>query len=95
MLYFYRLAISRGCILAGLLRVLCATPAVAWNGLGHKVVAEIAWQQLDAPTRRQRNRVDSAIKKAAGISPRRSLSFQLIRLNLVLRVATEVARAVA
>jgi S1/P1 Nuclease len=27
------------------------TPAFAWNGLGHKVVAEIAWQQLDSSTR--------------------------------------------
>lgn len=25
----------------------CAGPAHAWNSLGHKVVAEIAWQQLD------------------------------------------------
>jgi S1/P1 Nuclease len=25
--------------------------AQAWNSLGHKVVAEIAWQQLDEPTR--------------------------------------------
>jgi S1/P1 Nuclease len=42
---------------AGSLLVLCvaasACPAFAWNGLGHKVVAEIAWQQLDAPTRQQ------------------------------------------
>jgi hypothetical protein len=30
-----------------------AGPALAWNGLGHKVVAEIAWQQLDAPTRQR------------------------------------------
>jgi S1/P1 Nuclease len=28
-----------------------ASPACAWNGLGHKVVAEIAWQQLDNPMR--------------------------------------------
>ncbi len=28
-----------------------ASTARGWNGLGHKVVAEIAWQQLDAPTR--------------------------------------------
>jgi hypothetical protein len=33
--------------------ILCAVPAFAWNGLGHKVVAEIAWQQLDEPTREQ------------------------------------------
>jgi hypothetical protein len=32
---------------------LCVTPISAWNGLGHKVVAEIAWQQLDAPARQQ------------------------------------------
>jgi S1/P1 Nuclease len=28
-----------------------ASPAIAWNSLGHKVVAEIAWQQLDEPAR--------------------------------------------
>ena len=27
--------------------------AQAWNNLGHKVVAEIAWRQLDPPTRQQ------------------------------------------
>jgi hypothetical protein len=32
---------------------LLVTPVSAWNGLGHKVVAEIAWQQLDEPTRQQ------------------------------------------
>jgi hypothetical protein len=41
----------------GLLLVLCinftATPTLAWNALGHKVVAEIAWRQLDSPTRQQ------------------------------------------
>ena len=41
---------------AGLLLVFCevltAVPAFAWNGLGHKVVAEIAWQQL-SPSERQ------------------------------------------
>ena len=26
-------------------------PTFAWNSLGHKVVADIAWRQLDAPTR--------------------------------------------
>lgn len=31
--------------------LLVAADAHAWNSLGHKVVAEIAWQQLDAPTR--------------------------------------------
>jgi hypothetical protein len=30
---------------------LVASRALAWNALGHRVVAEIAWQQLDAPTR--------------------------------------------
>jgi hypothetical protein len=42
-------------------RVLVATlivagyviPAQAWNSLGHKAVAEIAWQQLDEPTRQK------------------------------------------
>ena len=29
------------------------TPVSAWNALGHKVVAEIAWEQLDDPTRQQ------------------------------------------
>jgi hypothetical protein len=28
-----------------------AAPALAWNSLGHKAVAEIAWRQLDEPTR--------------------------------------------
>ena len=28
-----------------------APPAQAWNALGHKVVCEIAWQQIDQPTR--------------------------------------------
>jgi hypothetical protein len=27
------------------------TPAVAWNSLSHKAVAEIAWRQLDEATR--------------------------------------------
>lgn len=30
---------------------ICVSTAQAWNGLGHRVVAEIAWQQLDGPTR--------------------------------------------
>jgi len=30
---------------------LTALPAQAWNALGHKVIADIAWQQLDEPTR--------------------------------------------
>jgi hypothetical protein len=29
------------------------TPAQAWNSLGHKTVAEIAWRQLDSATRQQ------------------------------------------
>jgi hypothetical protein len=33
--------------------LLLAVPAQAWNSLGHKAVAEIAWQQLDPPTRQQ------------------------------------------
>src|SRR3954469_16280719 len=33
--------------------LLLAVPAQAWNSLGHKAVAEIAWQQLDSPTRQQ------------------------------------------
>lgn len=31
--------------------LLVASHAQAWNSLGHKVVAEIAWRQLDPPTR--------------------------------------------
>ena len=42
---------------ASLLLALCglaaSTPALAWNGLGHKVIAEIAWRQLDEATRQQ------------------------------------------
>jgi S1/P1 Nuclease len=30
-----------------------AAPALAWNALGHKVIAEIAWQLLDESTRQQ------------------------------------------
>lgn len=33
--------------------VLGASDAFAWNALGHKVVAELAWRQLDPPTRQQ------------------------------------------
>ena len=33
------------------LALLLASPAHAWNALGHKVIADIAWQQLDEPTR--------------------------------------------
>ena len=36
-----------------LLVALLPSPALAWNALGHKVVAEIAWQQLDGPTRQR------------------------------------------
>ena len=35
-----------------LLAILAASPAHAWNSLGHKVIADIAWQQLDAPMRK-------------------------------------------
>ena len=28
-------------------------PAHAFNALGHKVIADIAWQELDAPARKQ------------------------------------------
>ena len=38
---------------AGFVRVAASTPALAWNGLGHKVIAEIAWRQLDEATRQQ------------------------------------------
>ncbi len=37
-------------MLAALLAFVAA-PALAWNPLGHKTVAEIAWQQLDEPMR--------------------------------------------
>ncbi len=33
------------------IHALYSSPIQAWNSLGHKVVAEIAWQQLDASTR--------------------------------------------
>src|SRR4051794_14700068 len=33
------------------LTIVLTAKAHAWNSLGHKVVAEIAWRQLDAPTR--------------------------------------------
>jgi S1/P1 Nuclease len=39
--------------LATLAGLCLAAPVFAWNGLGHKVVAEIAWQQLDEPTRQR------------------------------------------
>jgi hypothetical protein len=34
-----------------LLLALLPSKALAWNALGHKVIADIAWQQLDEPTR--------------------------------------------
>ena len=37
---------------ATLIVVLCAHDAFAWNALGHKTVAEIAWRQL-TPEQRQ------------------------------------------
>lgn len=33
--------------------LLLQSQVLAWNALGHKVVAEIAWQELDAQTRQQ------------------------------------------
>jgi hypothetical protein len=38
-------------LVAALVVVCCVTPVVAWNNLGHKVVAEIAWRQLSAEQR--------------------------------------------
>jgi hypothetical protein len=39
---------------AGLLILsLLAPPAAAWNALGHQVIAEIAWRQLDEPARQE------------------------------------------
>jgi hypothetical protein len=35
------------------LAILLASPALAWNALGHRVVAEIAWQQIDPETRQE------------------------------------------
>lgn len=43
----------RSILLESAILLALAAPTFAWNGLGHKVVAEIAWQQLDAPTRQQ------------------------------------------
>jgi len=40
------------CSLIAILSVLVSSShAQAWNALGHKVVCEIAWQQIDQPTR--------------------------------------------
>jgi hypothetical protein len=39
--------------LATLAGLCIAATALAWNGLGHMVAAEIPWQQLDDPTRQQ------------------------------------------
>jgi hypothetical protein len=33
--------------------LLTAAPVYAWNAVGHKVIAEIAWQQFDESTRKQ------------------------------------------
>ncbi|MCH7752683.1 MAG: hypothetical protein IH898_11085 [Planctomycetes bacterium] len=48
-----------------------AGQAHAWNALGHKVVCEIAWQQIDQPTRdnivatlRRHSRFDDDFAKA-------------------------------
>jgi hypothetical protein len=41
----------RAGLYAAFLLIVPAIPAFAWNSLGHKVVAEIAWQQLDPATR--------------------------------------------
>lgn len=35
------------------LLVVVATPTYAWNALGHKVIAEIAWRELDPPARQK------------------------------------------
>lgn len=43
----------RAALYAVLLLIVAAGSAFAWNSLGHKVVAEIAWQQLE-PAQRQR-----------------------------------------
>lgn len=40
-------------VTASLVISLCTVPAFAWNNLGHKVVAEIAWRQLEPATRQQ------------------------------------------
>jgi hypothetical protein len=46
------------------LTVICllaaSTPALAWNGTGHMVVARLAWRQL---TEDQRNKVIAILKK--------------------------------
>src|SRR3954447_7379796 len=41
----------RATLLAAVL-LISTSPAAAWNSLGHKAVAEIAWQQLE-PSERQ------------------------------------------
>src|SRR3954467_15064935 len=42
----------RAALYAVVLLIVTAAPAQAWNSLGHKAVAEIAWQQLE-PSERQ------------------------------------------
>jgi hypothetical protein len=41
----------RPALYAAVLLIIAAGSAHGWNALGHKAVAEIAWQQLDEPTR--------------------------------------------
>jgi hypothetical protein len=55
--HFCHLLQTRRSHVVGLVLSLClgamARPAMAWNAFGHKVVAEIAWQQLDDTTRQK------------------------------------------
>jgi hypothetical protein len=62
-------------IRAGLLLLLFVSPAHAWNALGHKVIADIAWQQLDddqqqeiVRTLRRHPRFDEDFAKQGDIS---------------------------
>lgn len=43
-------SIMQSCLTIAVL-LLFASPVQAWNALGHKVIVDIAWQQLDEPTR--------------------------------------------
>ncbi len=49
--------------LATLAVMMAAPPASAWNGLGHKVVAQIAWEQMSQPAR---SRAAALLRAAPG-----------------------------
>lgn len=72
-------------ILSLLIALISVTPSHAYNGLAHKVIAAIAWQQLDKPTRahivatlRRHPRYDDdfAKRQPAGVSDEGEWIFQ-------------------